>query len=68
MILRTNRIFNLNISWFTTMSLPTLLAVSFFLVLTQKYSQGNSIYFLDGENEWIIFSVIEKFGGVKVEF
>ncbi|KNC26549.1 putative odorant receptor 63a, partial [Lucilia cuprina] len=26
MILRTNRIFNLNISWFTTMSLPTLMA------------------------------------------
>ncbi|XP_037809227.1 odorant receptor 63a-like [Lucilia sericata] len=38
MILRTNRIFNLNISWFTTMSLPTLMAMvktsgSYFLLL-----------------------------------
>ncbi|KAM7358552.1 odorant receptor 63a-like [Cochliomyia hominivorax] len=38
MILRTNRPFNLNISWFTTMSLPTLLAMvktsgSYFLLL-----------------------------------
>ncbi|KAM7357095.1 odorant receptor 63a-like [Cochliomyia hominivorax] len=38
MILRTNRPFNLNISWFTTMSLPTLVAMvktsgSYFLLL-----------------------------------
>lgn len=64
MILRTNRIFTLKISWFTTMSLPTLMSVR--IMRNTLYKNVLKLLFSDGKNQWILLFAIKKYGRVKM--
>lgn len=67
MILRTNRKFSLNISWFTTMSLPTFLVVREIKSINANLLRLILIFvFSDGKNKRIIFFIIKTFGGINI--